>query len=301
MDSRSVAIAPPSESGGLDHPCVARFGPLPGMGASGPTPSRPYFPVRAPPPPGRGVHDGPTRVFTMLRFRCSRWTDLSVHDGPKRAPGGACRSQGPSKRSTGLCTAPGRRFSTCRWIWVVDVAVLRELLDGHGGHRSGWRWTGQGPEALQRRLRPPGPADSTAGARRAAKGDTQTTDRPSLIRRPVCDRPAHSQRGERSHGRWWAVSPPRWSSPLLGGNRSAVRRIFFGPAPLVVLPTIGPTRLGGTMPKKTTKPAFGGSAISFEGCTDTLESLYGSAPIGPSEMTKKIWTYVKRRGLAKKH
>src|SRR5262245_37206923 len=187
----------------------------------------------------------------------------------------------------------------------MDLGGRRRGAPGTPGRprraRSGWRWTGQGPEALQRRLRPPGPADSTAGARRAAKGDTQTTDRPSLIRRPVCDRPAHSQRGERSHGRWWAVSPPRWSSPLLGGNRSAVRRIFFGPAPLVVLPTIGPTRLGGTMPKKTTKPAFGGSAISFEGCTDTLESLYGSAPIGPSEMTKKIWTYVKRRGLAKKH
>src|SRR5262245_7193151 len=56
---------------------------------------------------------------------------------------------------------------------------------------------------------------------------------------------------------------------------------------------------GGTMRKKTKKPAFGGYAISFEGCSDTLESLFGSAPIGPSEMTKKIWTYVKRRGLAK--
>ena len=55
------------------------------------------------------------------------------------------------------------------------------------------------------------------------------------------------------------------------------------------------------MPKKTKKPAFGGYAISFEGCSDTLESLFGSAPIGPSEMTKKIWAYVKRRGLAKKH
>jgi hypothetical protein len=55
------------------------------------------------------------------------------------------------------------------------------------------------------------------------------------------------------------------------------------------------------MTKTKKKPAFGGYAISFEGCSDTLESLFGTTPIAPSEMTKKIWTYVKRRGLAKKH
>ena len=52
---------------------------------------------------------------------------------------------------------------------------------------------------------------------------------------------------------------------------------------------------------KKKKPAFGGYAISFEGCTETLEEVFGTAPIGPSEMTKKIWAYVKRRGLGKKH
>jgi len=55
------------------------------------------------------------------------------------------------------------------------------------------------------------------------------------------------------------------------------------------------------MTKKGTKrPAFGGYAISFTGCSDSLESVFGSAPIAPSEMTKKIWSYVKRRRLAKK-
>lgn len=51
---------------------------------------------------------------------------------------------------------------------------------------------------------------------------------------------------------------------------------------------------------KAKKPAFGGYSISFKGCTDTMEAVFGSAPIGPSEMTKKLWGYVKRKKLAKK-
>jgi len=88
MDSRAVAIAPPSGSGCLDHPCVARFGPLPFEGSVGPYPVTDllFRPGPHPSPHRAGVHDGPIRVFTMLRFRCSRWTDLSVHDRPKRAP-----------------------------------------------------------------------------------------------------------------------------------------------------------------------------------------------------------------------
>ncbi len=50
----------------------------------------------------------------------------------------------------------------------------------------------------------------------------------------------------------------------------------------------------------TKKAAFGGYAIHFKGCSDTIESVMGSAPIGPSEMTKKIWEYVKRKKLGKK-
>ncbi|OLC65252.1 MAG: hypothetical protein AUI47_09440 [Acidobacteria bacterium 13_1_40CM_2_68_5] len=60
---------------------------------------------------------------------------------------------------------------------------------------------------------------------------------------------------------------------------------------------------GFTMPKRNAskKPAFGGYAISFQGRTDSLESLFGATPIGPAEMTKKLWSYVKRKGLATKH
>jgi chromatin remodeling complex protein RSC6 len=51
---------------------------------------------------------------------------------------------------------------------------------------------------------------------------------------------------------------------------------------------------------KAKKAAFGGYSISFKGCSDSLEAVFGSAPIGPPEMTKKIWAYVKRRKLGKK-
>ena len=55
---------------------------------------------------------------------------------------------------------------------------------------------------------------------------------------------------------------------------------------------------GGDMAKA--KKAFGGYSISFKGAQDTLESVFGSAPIGPSDMTKKLWAYVKRKKLAGK-
>jgi len=48
------------------------------------------------------------------------------------------------------------------------------------------------------------------------------------------------------------------------------------------------------------KVAFGGYSINFKGCDDTLEAVMGDKPIGPSEMTKKIWAYVKKKRLAKK-
>jgi len=48
------------------------------------------------------------------------------------------------------------------------------------------------------------------------------------------------------------------------------------------------------------KAAFGGYSINFKGRKDSLESVFGSKPIGPSEMTKKIWAYVKRKRLGKR-
>lgn len=50
------------------------------------------------------------------------------------------------------------------------------------------------------------------------------------------------------------------------------------------------------MPKKA---AFGGYAINFKGRTETLEQVFGSKPVSPSEMTKKLWAFVKSRRLAK--
>ena len=52
---------------------------------------------------------------------------------------------------------------------------------------------------------------------------------------------------------------------------------------------------------KSGKKAFGGFSINFKGCSDTLESVFGTTPIGPSEMTKKIWAYVKRKKISGKH
>ena len=49
---------------------------------------------------------------------------------------------------------------------------------------------------------------------------------------------------------------------------------------------------------KATKPAFGGYAISFAGRKETVEKVFGSKPIAPSEMTKKIWAFVKAKGLS---
>lgn len=48
------------------------------------------------------------------------------------------------------------------------------------------------------------------------------------------------------------------------------------------------------------KKAFGGYFICFKGCKDTMESVFGSGHLAPSEMTKKLWVYVKKKKLAGK-
>ena len=53
--------------------------------------------------------------------------------------------------------------------------------------------------------------------------------------------------------------------------------------------------------KKTgAKAAFGGYAICFKGCANTLESVFGDKPIGPSQMTKLLWAFIKGKKLAGK-
>ncbi|CAI9831869.1 MAG: hypothetical protein MPI95_03635 [Nitrosopumilus sp.] len=51
---------------------------------------------------------------------------------------------------------------------------------------------------------------------------------------------------------------------------------------------------------KAKKAAFGGYAISFAGRKETVEQVFGSKPIPPSQMTKKIWAFVKAKGLSNK-
>ena len=46
------------------------------------------------------------------------------------------------------------------------------------------------------------------------------------------------------------------------------------------------------------KAAFGGYAINFAGRTETVEQVFGKKPLAPSEMTKKIWAFVKSKGLS---
>jgi hypothetical protein len=49
---------------------------------------------------------------------------------------------------------------------------------------------------------------------------------------------------------------------------------------------------------KTKKPAFGGYAIDFSGRKETVEQVFGKKPVAPSEMTKKIWAFVKSNNLS---
>jgi hypothetical protein len=52
--------------------------------------------------------------------------------------------------------------------------------------------------------------------------------------------------------------------------------------------------------KPKTKVPFGGYEVCFKGQTETIEELFGSAPMPPSQMTKKPWEFVKRHKLATK-
>ncbi|MBS3056008.1 MAG: hypothetical protein J4473_01090 [Candidatus Aenigmarchaeota archaeon] len=48
------------------------------------------------------------------------------------------------------------------------------------------------------------------------------------------------------------------------------------------------------------KPAFGGYTINFAGRKETVEQVFGSKPIPPSQMTKLLWKYVKEKKLSSK-
>lgn len=53
--------------------------------------------------------------------------------------------------------------------------------------------------------------------------------------------------------------------------------------------------------KHMARVPFGGMKIAFSSAKDsTLGEVFGTTPIAPSEMTKKLWAFVKRKGLMKK-
>jgi len=55
-----------------------------------------------------------------------------------------------------------------------------------------------------------------------------------------------------------------------------------------------------TMTKRNTKKAFGGYSINFKNRDETLEHVFGKAGIAPSEMTKKLWKFIKNKRLGHK-
>jgi len=46
--------------------------------------------------------------------------------------------------------------------------------------------------------------------------------------------------------------------------------------------------------------AFGGYSISFKNRDETLEQVFGKTGIAPSEMTKKLWKFIKNKRLGHK-
>lgn len=48
------------------------------------------------------------------------------------------------------------------------------------------------------------------------------------------------------------------------------------------------------------KKPFGGYAISFAGRKETLEQVFGRANVVPSQMTKKLWNFIKAKRLARR-
>ena len=52
--------------------------------------------------------------------------------------------------------------------------------------------------------------------------------------------------------------------------------------------------------KKKTKKPFGGYAISFKSRKETLEQVFGKTDIPPSQMTKKLWKFIKAKRLGHK-
>ena len=55
-----------------------------------------------------------------------------------------------------------------------------------------------------------------------------------------------------------------------------------------------------TKAKRKTKKAFGGYSISFKNRDESLEQVFGKGNLAPSEMTKKLWKFIKSKRLGNK-
>jgi hypothetical protein len=60
------------------------------------------------------------------------------------------------------------------------------------------------------------------------------------------------------------------------------------------------TKRKATKTKRKTKKAFGGYSISFKNRDESLELVFGKGNIAPSEMTKRLWKFIKRKRLGHK-
>ena len=52
--------------------------------------------------------------------------------------------------------------------------------------------------------------------------------------------------------------------------------------------------------KRKAKKPFGGYSISFKNRNESLEVVFGKPNITPSEMTKKLWKFIKNKRLGHK-
>ncbi len=48
------------------------------------------------------------------------------------------------------------------------------------------------------------------------------------------------------------------------------------------------------------KKPFGGYAVSFAGRQETMEQVFGKGDLPPSQMTKKLWKFIKAKRLARR-
>jgi chromatin remodeling complex protein RSC6 len=60
------------------------------------------------------------------------------------------------------------------------------------------------------------------------------------------------------------------------------------------------TKRKATKTKRKAKKPFGGYSISFKNRNESLELVFGKPNITPSEMTKKLWKFIKKKRLGHK-